>query len=135
MKRKIAILAVALVGLAACANKQPAPGSYVWRGDDGTRLLEIHIIHGDCTAYDAYTEDGQQVASIGPFEKKGRWPRYTYTCRQGGSDLTITARFDGNGQLEADIAGRTVWGSHTTDIETTKPLTFTLEAANFQQTD
>lgn len=131
--KRIAVLVAALV-LAACSARHPAPGTYVWRGDDGARLLEIHIIHGDCVAYNAFTEDGQQIASIGPFETKGRWPRYTYTCRQGGSDLTIMARFTGE-TLEADIAGRTVWGSHTTDIETTKTLPFTLEAANFQQTD
>ena len=129
--KRIAVLVAALV-LAACSARHPVPGTYVWRGDDGTRLLEIHIIHGDCVAYNAFTEDGQQIASVGPLEKKGRYPHYTYRYRQDGSDFTITASFTEDGQLEAGLVGRIVWGTEGLNIETRQPLHF---SANFQQTD
>lgn len=135
MKRIIALLAVALVGLAACSQRQPAPGSYAITTDAGRK--EIHIIHGDCVAFNLEDPDGQMLASVGPFEKKGRYPRYTYKYRQGGSDFTITASFT-DGAIDAQLCGRLVWGSNTIDLETTKPLTFTLtveDTANFQQTD
>lgn len=90
------------------------------------------IIHGDGVAFNAYADDGTQVASVGPLETKGRYPHYTYRYRQGGSDFKLVADFDTGGML-ARFAGRTVWGGRTTDYETTQALRFTLPA-NFQQT-
>ena len=128
--KRITVLVAALV-LAACSARHPAPGAYVWRGGDGTRQ-EIIIIHGDCVAYNYIKEDGNYAASVGPLEKKGRYPHYTYRYRLDGSDFTITASFTEDGQLEAGLVGRIVWGTEGLNIETRLPLHF---SANFQQTD
>lgn len=129
--KRIAVLVAALV-LAACSTRQPAPGNYISVTDTGRK--EIHIVHGDCVAFNLEDEDGQMRASVGPFEKKGRYPHYTYRYRQDGSDFTIDATFT-DGGLQAHLVGRLVWGSNTVHVETTKLQPFTLEAANFQQTD
>jgi len=126
--KRIAVILAALV-VAACSGRQPAPGCYAQTDDLGRK--EIHIVHGDCVALNLEDSSGAMLASVGPFEKKGRYPRYTYRYRQGGSDITITARFD-DGQLEAKLAGRVVWGSTTVDVETPNWLVF---SANFQQTE
>lgn len=127
--KRIAVLLAALV-VAACSGRQPAPGSYVQTDDLGRK--EIHIVHGDCVALNLEDSSGTMLASVGPFKKKGRYPHYTYRYRQGGSDITITARFADDGQLEAKLAGRVVWGSTTVEVETPNWLVF---SANFQQTE
>ncbi len=129
MKKIIAIL-VLVLALVSCSNRQPAPGCYTQVDELGRK--EIHIIHGDCVALKLEDSAGKTLASVGPFEKKGRYPKYTYRYNQGGSDITITARFMEDGKLEAKLAGRTVWGSTTVNLETPRPLTFSV---NFQQTD
>lgn len=127
MKRIVTILAVLL--LAACSHKQPAPGTYTYASETGTR--EITIIHGDCVAFNFYDNGGQPVCSAGPFEKKGRWPQYVYTFKKGSSDFKITARFTKDGRLEAKLYGQIVSGPNTFHAESPTWLPF---SANFQQT-
>ena len=128
--KKVALILFIVLALACCSDQQPAPGCYTQTGETGRK--EIHIVHGDCVALNLEDSEGKKLASIGPFEKKGRYPKYTYRYNQGGSDITITARFMEDGKLEAKLAGRTVWGSTTVNLETPRPLTFSV---NFQQTE
>lgn len=128
MKRIAAIVAAALVGLTACNNRQPAPGAYTYR--DGGTVHEIHIVHGDCVAYNLADSTGM-LLSIGPFETKGRYPHYTYRYRQGESDFTITASFEGDG-LQAKLYGVARWSGHRIDVETPNPLPF---SANSKQSE
>ena len=123
--KRILTIAAALV-VAACAQRAPAPGAYTCR--DGGTVHEIHIVHGDCVAYNLADSTGM-LLSIGPFEKKGRYPHYTYRYRQGESDFTITASFEGDG-LRARLSGVAHWSGHRIDVETPQALPF---SANSQQ--
>ena len=98
MKRIIAILAVALAGLAACTKIDPAQldGTY-----QSAARQEIVLAGGACVSY----READSGVLVTGFETTGRYPNFTYTAKGQATSFTIQAHFAGADTFKADVYG------------------------------
>ena len=126
MKRIIAILAVALAGLAACTKLDTAQldGTY-----QSAARQEIVLAGGACVSY----QEADSGVLVTGFETSGRYPNFTYVARsQQPAVLTIDAHFTSADAFTADVYGVAVTGDVATATQL-QAMQFRRVSANSKQ--
>lgn len=138
MKRIIAILAVALAGLAACAKlDSQIDGTY-----ESDARQEIVIAGGACVSFQESFADGALAVRVTRFETSGRYPDYVFTAKgqpdvtQVGpvTDFTIQAHFTDADTFTASAAGIIVSADGTATGLNLEAMQFRRVSANSKQT-
>jgi hypothetical protein len=135
MKRIIAILAVALAGLAACTKLDTAQldGTY-----QSAARQEIVLAGGACVSY----READSGVLVTGFETTGRYPNFTYTAK-GQPDVTqvgpvtgftIQAHFTDADTFTASAAGIIVSADGTATGLNLEAMQFRRVSANSKQT-
>ena len=128
MKRIVAVLVVALVGLAACTKIDTAQLDGTYRS---AARQEIVIAGGVCVSY----QEADSGVLVTGFETSGRYPNFTYVARsQQPASLTIDAHFTSADTFTADVYGVALTGHGGAIATQLQAMQFKRISANFQQT-
>ena len=127
MKRIIAILAVALAGLAACTKLDTAQldGTY-----QSAARQEIVLAGGVCVSY----READSGVLVTGFETIGRYPNFTYTAKGQATSFTIQAHFTDADTFTASAAGIIVSADGTATGLNLEAMQFRRVSANSKQT-
>lgn len=118
MKRIAALLAVALVGLAAC-TKEDGPQSGRYAAQETALIEAITLNGGKCQS--------AEVTGLGILDgwmTKGSWPDYTYAYETTTARITIYAHFLETAYFTANADGMLLTGDGATAFETTRPINY-----------
>lgn len=139
MKQIIALLAVALVGLAAC-KKWDARIDGTYRSD---ARQEIIISGGACISFQENYATGEPAVKLTSFNTSGSWPDYVFSATnqtdlsQVGAitNFTIQAHFINADTFTAVAGGIITAGGVSTAIPPDRQFTFIRISANSKQTN
>lgn len=139
MKRIIAVLVVALAGLAACTKRDAQiDGRFVAQLGENA-YMEITIVSGDCVSFREEYADGSPAVNVTGFKTSGSWPDYTFTAKgkpdysaMGGvTNFTIQAHFLNRDSFTVIAGGIITCDDGTTTALEVKGYKFKRFPANF----